>query len=106
MYRKDVMAAKGLTVPDNPTWQQVADLAAKADGAQPGMKGICLRGQPGWGEVIVPLTTAVNTCGGTWCTKDWQAQVNAPEFVEATHFYLHLERAHLEAGATHGGCTE
>src|SRR5882672_2297928 len=33
MYRKDVFAAKGLTMPSNPTWQQVADLAAKVDGA-------------------------------------------------------------------------
>jgi len=106
MYRKDVMAAKGLTVPDNPTWQQVADLAAKADGAQPGMKGICLRGQPGWGEVIAPLTTAVNTFGGTWFTKDWQAQVNAPEFAEATNFYINLVRAHGEAGAPQAGFTE
>src|SRR5947199_5712520 len=52
MYRKDVLAAKGLTMPDRPTWQQVADLAAKLDGAQPGMKGICLRGLPGWGEIM------------------------------------------------------
>ena len=36
MYRKDVFDGKGLTMPDNPTWDQVADLAAKADGAQPG----------------------------------------------------------------------
>ena len=53
-------------MPANPTWQQVADLAAKVDGAQPGMKGICLRGLPGWGEVFAPLTTVVNTFGGTW----------------------------------------
>jgi len=29
MYRKDVFAAKGLTMPAKPTWQQVADLAAR-----------------------------------------------------------------------------
>ncbi len=39
MYRKDVFAEKGLTMPARPTWQQVADLAAKADGARPGMRG-------------------------------------------------------------------
>ena len=39
MYRKDVFAAKGLKMPAHPTWQQVADLAAKADGAQPGHEG-------------------------------------------------------------------
>ena len=38
------------------------------------MKGICLRGQPGWGQVIAPLTTVVNTFGGTWFDKDWKAR--------------------------------
>src|SRR3954449_7315815 len=61
MYRKDVLASKGITMPAKPTWQQVADIAAKVDGAQPGMAGICLRGQPGWGQVFAPLTTVVNT---------------------------------------------
>ena len=106
MYRKDIFAAKGLTMPDRPTWQQVADLAAKADGAQPGMKGICLRGQPGWGEVMAPLTTVVNTFGGTWFTKDWQAQVNGPGFTDATNFYTDLVRAHGEAGAPQAGFSE
>lgn len=106
MYRKDVFQAKGLTVPPNPTWQQVADLAAQADGAQPGMKGICLRGQPGWGEVFAPLTTVVNTFGGAWFTKDWQPQVNAPEFKQATQFYVDLVRAHGEPGAAQAGFSE
>jgi sorbitol/mannitol transport system substrate-binding protein len=66
MYRKDLFASKGLTMPANPTWQEVADLAAKIDGAQPGLKGICLRGLAGWGDNLAPLTTVVNTMGGTW----------------------------------------
>ncbi len=106
MYRKDVFAQKGLTMPAQPTWQQVADLAAQADGAQPGMKGICLRGQPGWGQVFAPLTTVVNTFGGTWFDKGWNAKVNAPEFVKATQFYVDLVRAHGEAGAPQAGFTE
>ena len=106
MYRKDVFAAKGLTMPANPTWDQVAALAAKADGAQPGMKGICLRGQPGWGEVIAPLTTVVNTMGGTWFDKNWTAEVNSPAFAKATNFYVDLVRAHGEAGAPQAGFTE
>ncbi|MBK9101094.1 MAG: sugar ABC transporter substrate-binding protein [Austwickia sp.] len=106
MYRKDVMAAKNLTVPANPTWAQVADLAAKADNAQPGMRGICLRGQPGWGQVFAPLTTVVNTFGGTWFDKDWNAKVNAPEFKEAVTFYTNLVKAHGEPGAAQAGFTE
>ena len=50
MYRKDVFDAKGLVMPDRPTWGEVADLAAQVDNAQPDMRGICLRGQPGWGR--------------------------------------------------------
>lgn len=106
MYRKDVFEAKGLTMPERPTWQQVAALAKQADGAEPGMKGICLRGLPGWGEVMAPLTTVVNTFGGTWFTKDWKAQVNAPAFKEATKFYVDLVREHGEAGAPQAGFAE
>jgi sorbitol/mannitol transport system substrate-binding protein len=106
MYRKDVFADKGLTMPERPTWQQVADLAAKADGAEPGMRGICLRGLPGWGELGATLTTVVNTFGGTWFTKDWQAQVNSPAFEKATKFYVDLIRAHGENNATHSGFSQ
>jgi sorbitol/mannitol transport system substrate-binding protein len=106
MYRKDVLGAKGVTMPAKPTWAQVADIAAKVDGAQPGMKGICLRGQPGWGQVFAPLTTVVNTFGGTWFDKDWNAKVNAPEFKAAVNFYVNLVRAHGEAGAPQAGFTE
>ena len=106
MYRKDVFDKKGLTMPERPTWQQVADLAAKVDGAEPGMKGICLRGLPGWGEMFAPLTTVVNTFGGTWFEKDWTPKVNAPEFKQAVNFYVNLVKAHGEPGASQAGFTE
>ncbi|MEV7473827.1 sugar ABC transporter substrate-binding protein [Pseudarthrobacter oxydans] len=106
MYRKDILDAKGLAMPAKPTWDEVAGIAAKVDGAEPGMKGICLRGQPGWGQVFAPLTTVVNTFGGTWFDKDWNAQVNSPEFTEAVEFYTALVREHGEAGAAQAGFTE
>ena len=106
MYNKDVMKAKGITVPLHPTWQQIADIAAKVDGAEPGMRGICLRGLAGWGELGAPLTSVVNTFGGTWFTKDWKAQVNSPAFKKATNFYVNLVKQHGEAGAAQSGFTE
>ncbi len=106
MYRKDLFEAKGLTMPERPTWDQVAQLAAQMDGAEPGMKGICLRGLPGWGEIFAPLTTVVNTFGGTWFDKDWTPQVNSPEFTSAVNFYVDLVKAHGEAGAAQAGFTE
>jgi sorbitol/mannitol transport system substrate-binding protein len=106
MYRKDVFAEKNLKMPKRPTWQQVADLAAKVDGARKGMRGICLRGLPGWGELMAPLTTVVNTFGGTWFTKDWKAQLTSPEFTAATKFYVDLVREHGESGAAQSGFAE
>jgi sorbitol/mannitol transport system substrate-binding protein len=106
MYRKDVLDAAGIQMPAKPTWPQVAEIAAQVDGAEPGMAGICLRGQPGWGQVFAPLTTVVNTFGGTWFTEDWQAQVNVDGFVKATEFYVDLVREHGENGAPQAGFTE
>ena len=106
MYRKDVLKSKGITMPANPTWPQVAKIAAEVDKARPGMAGICLRGQPGWGQIFAPLTTVVNTFGGTWFTKDWRAEVNGPGFTKATKFYVNLVRKHGERGAAQAGFTE
>lgn len=48
----------------------------------------------------------VNTFGGTWFDKDWTPRVNAPEFTEATDFYVKLVREHGEKGAPQAGFTE
>ncbi|MFR9754447.1 ABC transporter substrate-binding protein [Streptomyces sp. TR06-5] len=106
MYRKDVFAEHDLTMPESPTWKQVARLAAKVDGAEKKMKGICLRGLPGWGQLIAPLTTVVNTYGGTWFDENWHARLDSPEFTEATKFYVDLVREHGEAGAAQAGFAE
>ncbi|WP_433476408.1 ABC transporter substrate-binding protein [Spirillospora sp. CA-142024] len=106
MYRKDLFAKAGLTMPEHPTWQQVAGYAAKLDDKSKGTSGICLRGLPGWGEVFAPLTTVVNTFGGTWFTKDWKAQVNSPQFTKAVDFYVNLIKSHGEPGAAQSGFTE
>ncbi len=105
MYRKDVLQAKGVTLSAAPTWQEVADAAAKIDDPS-GMRGICLRGQPGWGQLFAPLTTVINTFGGTWFEKDWTPKVNGAEFKEATNFYVNLVKQHGEAGASQAGFTE
>jgi sorbitol/mannitol transport system substrate-binding protein len=106
MYRADVLEQAGIEMPAEPTWPEVAQIAAEVDGAVPGMAGICLRGQPGWGQVFAPLTTVVNTFGGTWFTEDWQAQVDSPEFTEAVQFYVDLVREYGENGASQAGFTE
>ncbi|MGB3827437.1 MAG: sugar ABC transporter substrate-binding protein [Ornithinimicrobium sp.] len=106
MYRKDIFEQEGLEMPDNPTWDEVAGFAEQLDGVEPGMSGICLRGLPGWGQVLAPMTTVVNTFGGTYFTEDWQAQVNSPEFTEAATFYTDLVKDYGQNGAAQSGFTE
>ncbi|HLS73972.1 MAG TPA: sugar ABC transporter substrate-binding protein [Actinomycetaceae bacterium] len=106
MYRTDVFDELGLTMPDNPTWEEIAELAEQVHTSDAGMAGICLRGLPGWGQIFAPLTTVVNTFGGTWVDEDWNPQVNAPEFVEATEFYVDLVTSYGQSGAAQSGFTE
>ena len=88
MYNKEVMDAAGVTLSDNPTWEEIADAAAtvKTDD----MSGICMRGKPGWGDLFAPLTTVVQTFGGNWYDEDWNATVDSPEWREAVGFYKQM----------------
>ena len=93
MYRADIMEANGITMPDAPTWQEVADIARQIDSDE--MAGICLRGKPGWGDLGAAFTTVLNTFGGTWWLANedgsiGEAQVDQPEFAEALNFYVDL----------------
>lgn len=88
MYNKEIMEAAGITVPERPTWQEVAKIASEVKSDK--VNGICMRGKPGWGESFAVLTTMVQTFGGNWYDMDWNAQVNSPEFTEAITFYQNL----------------
>lgn len=104
MYNEEVLSDAGITMSDNPTWKEVAEAAREVDSDS--MNGICLRGKPGWGELFAPLTTVVQTFGGTWFDADWNAHVNDPEFVEAVQFYVDLVNDAGPADPVSTGFTE
>ncbi|MFE5700396.1 ABC transporter substrate-binding protein [Rhodococcus koreensis] len=106
MYRKDLFDQAGITVPDNPTWEQVAGWAEQFDDSANDMTGICLRGKPGWGEVLAPLDTVINTFGGRWFDENWNAQLTSPEVKAAVQFYVDLVREHGEPGPATSGFSE
>ena len=106
MYRKDLFAADGLTMPANPTWPQVADLAAKLKAKNPGMAGICLRGKTGWGENLAPLDTVINTYGGQWFDSKWNATLDSPAVSAAVNFYVNLIKTSGEPGAANDSFNE
>lgn len=93
MYREDLLEAAGQTMPEAPTWDEVAEIARAVDSED--VAGICLRGKPGWGDLGASLTTVLNTFGATWweANEDGSigaAQVDQPEFAEALNFYVDL----------------
>lgn len=104
MYNKEVFDAAGLTMPNNPTWQQVAEFAKQLKTDD--QAGICLRGKPGWGDLFAPLTTVVQTFGGAWYDENWDAQVDSPEFTEAVSFYVDLLKDAGEADPVSNSFTE
>lgn len=90
MYRKDLLDAAGMTMPDNPSWGHVADAAAAMTDKANGVYGICLRGKPGWGDNMAFLTTMVNSFGGRWFDENWKPQLDTPAWNHAVSFYVDL----------------
>jgi sorbitol/mannitol transport system substrate-binding protein len=99
MYRKDMFAAAGVTMPANPTWDQVAAIADKLNDPSKGVAGICLRGLTGWGDNLASFDTVVNTFGGQWFDTNWNAHLTDPAFAQAANFYVNLVRKDGEKGA-------
>ena len=88
MYNKEILDAAGVTLSNNPTWQEVRDAAAAVNSDS--TAGICMRGKPGWGDLFAPLTTVVQTFGGNWYDMEWNATVDTPEWREAVTFYKEM----------------
>jgi len=105
-YRKDLFAAKKLTVPAQPTWALATSWAKQLNDPANGVYGICLRGLPGWGENMAWLTTFINTNGGRWFDEKWNPQVNSPEWKKAVGQYVELVTKYGPPGVTGNGFTE
>jgi sorbitol/mannitol transport system substrate-binding protein len=93
-------------MPEHPTWDQIADFAAKLDDKKDGVSGICLRGLPGWGQNLAALTTVINTFGGEWFDMNWAPQLTNPKTADAVAFYVNLLRSHGEPDAASSGWQE
>ena len=90
MYRKDLLDAAGMSMPDNPTWGHVQDAAAAMTDKDNGVYGICLRGKPGWGDNMAFLTTMANSFGARWFDEEWKPQLDSPAWNHAVNFYVDL----------------
>ena len=106
MYRKDLMEKAGLTMPDAPTWDFVADAARKMTDRANDINGICLRGKAGWGENMAFLTAMSNSFGARWFDEQWHPQFDQPEWKDTLQFYVDLMKDAGPAGASSNGFNE
>ena len=102
-YRQDLFEEAGLEMPENPTWEDIEGFAAELNDPDADMSGICLRGLAGWGEVMAPLDTMINTYGGRWFDEDWNATLDSPEVEAAVTDYVNMVRTYGQPGAATSG---
>jgi len=103
MYRKDLFAAKNLTMPEQPTYDDIAKFAEQLTDKSKGIYGITLRGLPGWGENMGFIDTLVNTFGGTYFDMLWHPTIDTPEWKKAIGFYVDLMKKYGPSGASANG---
>jgi polyol transport system substrate-binding protein len=106
MYRKDLFDAKGLKMPDQPTYTDIAKFADALTDKSKEQYGITLRGQPGWGENMAFLDTLLNTFGATWFDMSWHPTIDTPEWKKGITYYIDLLKKDGPPGATSNGFNE
>ena len=106
MYRKDLMDAAGMAMPDAPTWADIEKAAAAMTNAETGVYGVCLRGKAGWGENMAFLTAMSNSFGARWFDEAWNPQFDSPEWKATLDFYLNLMTKYGPPGASNNGFNE
>ncbi|OYX20139.1 MAG: sugar ABC transporter substrate-binding protein [Rhodobacterales bacterium 32-66-9] len=106
MYRKDLMEAARMTMPDAPTWADIEAAAKAMTNRDAGINGICLRGKAGWGENMAFLTAMSNSFGARWFDENWVPQFDQPEWKATLDFYLNLMTNYGPPGASNNGFNE
>lgn len=106
MYRKDLMAAAGMEMPDAPTWADIEKAAAAMTDKDNEVYGICLRGKAGWGENMAFLTAMSNSFGGRWFDENWKAQFDTEQWATTLNTYMGLLNNYGPPGASTNGFNE
>ena len=105
-YRTDLFKDAGLSMPERPTWEQVAGFAKQLHHPEKEQYGICLRGKAGWGENMALITTIANAYGARWFNEQWQPEFTGPEWKNALDFYVQTLKDAGPPGATSNGFNE
>ena len=105
-YRKDLFEAAGIEMPAKPTYDQIAEYAAKLNDPANEVYGMCQRGKPGWGENMAFVGPMVNAFGGKWFDMDWQPQLTSEPWKAAVNWYVDNMNEYGPPGAASNGHNE
>ena len=105
-YRKDLFDQAGIKMPDKPTYDQIAEYAAKLTDKSKEQYGFCQRGKPGWGENMAFIGPMVNAFGGRWFNEKWEPQLTTEPWKNAVTYYVKNMKAYGPPGATANGHNE
>ena len=105
-YRTDLFKDAGLSMPERPTWEQIAGFAEKLTNKDKEQYGICLRGKAGWGENMALITTVANAYGARWFDEQWKPEFSGPEWKNALNFYVNTMKKSAPPGASSNGFNE
>ena len=106
MYRTDLMAKAGLTMPKAPSWDFIRKAANAMTSKEDGVYGMCLRGKAGWGENISLITSMANSFGARWFDENWKPQFNTPEWEKTLQYYVDVMNESGPAGSSANGFNE
>lgn len=106
MYRTDLMAKAGLTMPKAPSWDFIRKAAIAMTSKEDCVYGMCLRGKAGWGENIALITSMANSFGARWFDENWKPQFNTPEWEKTLQYYVDVMNESGPAGSSANGFNE
>ncbi|MBB3998219.1 sorbitol/mannitol transport system substrate-binding protein [Aureimonas pseudogalii] len=106
LYRKDLFEKAGITMPEKPTWEFIADAAAKITDKEAGVYGICLRGKPGWGENMAFLGNMARDFGANYFDANWKPQFESEGWKKAVTLYVDMMTKSGPPGAASNGFNE
>lgn len=89
-YRQDLFKQAKISMPQNPSYDDIARFAAILHNPKEQVYGICLRGKAGWGENMTFFSTMVNAYGGQWFDQQWQPQLDSIAWQKALIMYKNL----------------
>jgi sorbitol/mannitol transport system substrate-binding protein len=105
MYRSDLFEDAGLTMPEQPTWDQIAEFAMALHDPDNDQYGVILKGIAQYGQ-LAPFMSYTYAHGLRWFDEDWQPQFTTPGFMEAAQRYVDLVQDYGEPGASTVGFVE